>query len=253
MTDSSSRGTHAITKDVFLEGVLGKRVGQLDYAAVRLDDPGLLDAVRRFDFVWSKVSTDEPCAVTRLVRMGFDLVVTEVQFELIVHPGFLIRDAPRADIRSATADDRDDVMRIAMEAFEKDRFHRDPQIGVKAAAAVKGAWAGNFFSGSRGDRMLVAADRCGGGTVEGFIQLLDSSPTTIIDLVAVTPSAQGRGLGAALVTAAVASGGQQVERVRVGTQIDNAASLRLYARAGFSLVSSSYVLHHHLASSEKRA
>ncbi len=243
MSSSEPRGSHSIVEDVFLTGVLERRVGRLDADRIKLNGEDYIRQAPSFDFVWSKISTEEPQVVSRLIRMGFELVATEVQFELPVGRSNRSRMSPSPRIREVTQDDEADVVRIATRAFHDDRFHRDSRIGANAAAAVKGAWASNFFSGSRGDRMFVAMD--GDGAVAGFIQLIDSDSTTVIDLVAVAPEAQGCGLGAALVAAAAESAGPRTHRVLVGTQITNAASLRLYAQSGFSLVSSSHVLHGH--------
>ncbi len=243
MISAASREIHLMTEDAFLADVLGRRVGQLDADRLDRSSVELPDEVRRFDFAWSKVSTDEPPVVTHLLRMGFELVVTELQFELPLGRGKVSDVASPPGIREATPDDEGDVVRIAKEAFRDDRFHKDLKIGANAAAAVKGKWVSNFFSGARGDRMFIAPDD--EGTVGGFILLVDSGSTTVIDLVAVAPHAQRRGLGERLVAAAIGSAGSRTDRVLVGTQITNSSSVRLYSRLGFSLVSSSHVLHHH--------
>jgi ribosomal protein S18 acetylase RimI-like enzyme len=243
MTSAASRETHLIAEDAFLSDVLGRRVGQLDANRFDSSSEELPHEVRRFDFAWSKVSTDEPPVVTRLLRMGFDLVVTELQFERSLGRERASDAASPPGIREATPDDEGDVVKIAKEAFRDDRFHRDSKVGVNAAAAVKGKWASNFFSGARGDRMFIATDDA--GNVGGFILLIDSGSTTVIDLVAVAPHAQRRGLGERLVAAAIGSAGSRTDRVLVGTQITNSASVRLYTRLGFTVVSSSHVIHYH--------
>ncbi len=243
MNSAASREPHLIAEDAFLSDVLGRRAGQLDADRLDSSSENLPDEVRRFDFAWSKVSTEEPPVVTRLLRMGFELVVTELQFEQSLGRERASDAASPPGIREATPDDEGDVVKIAKEAFRDDRFHKDSKIGANAAAAVKGKWARNFFSGARGDRMFIATDD--EGNVGGFILLIDSGSSTVIDLVAVAPHAQRRGLGERLVAAVIESAGLRTERVLVGTQITNSASVRLYSRLGFSLVSSSHVLHRH--------
>jgi len=243
MIGAAPRGARLMVEDAFLTQVLERRVGRLDTDLIDLTSENFLQEVRSFDFAWSKVSTDEPLVVTRLLRMGFELVATELQFELPLNRWKTPGAASSSSVRMATQDDRVDVIRIAKESFRDDRFHKDLKIGANAADAVKEKWASNFFTGSRGNRMFIAIER--GGTIEGFIQLVDSDTTTVIDLVAVATQAQRRGLGEGLVAAAIESAPPSIDRFIVGTQITNSASVRLYSRLGFTIVASSHVLHYH--------
>jgi len=68
----------------------------------------------------------------------------------------------------------------------------------------------------------------------------------VIDLVAVAPDAQGRGVGTALVTAFVREASPNSDVLRVGTQIANVPSLRLYTRLGFRIAGSAFVMHLHV-------
>jgi ribosomal protein S18 acetylase RimI-like enzyme len=56
---------------------------------------------------------------------------------------------------------------------------------------------------------------------------------------------QGRGVGSALVQAFVSRWRSKAKSLRVGTQISNAPSLRLYQRCGFWFQDAQYVLHAH--------
>jgi ribosomal protein S18 acetylase RimI-like enzyme len=81
--------------------------------------------------------------------------------------------------------------------------------------------------------------------VAGFLAVALSGEAAVIDLVGVAPHMQSRGLGSALVQAFVSRWRSKAQVLRVGTQIANVASLRLYQRCGFWLEDARYVLHCH--------
>lgn len=175
-----------------------------------------------------------------LTAAGFCLADTNVQ---LLRPAGPAPAVEPAGARFAVAADEAPVRAIAAEAFVFDRFHADPAIGHDPASRLKAEWAGNFFAGRRG-RWMVVADAAGGG-VGGFLQLLEGKDgELVIDLVATGEAARRQGLAAAMIAFAAARclPGQAV---RVGTQIANIPSLRLYARLGFVPVSASYIFHYH--------
>ena len=65
----------------------------------------------------------------------------------------------------------------------------------------------------------------------------------MIDLIAVTPEAQGQGLGRALVNASMAAYGARARRMRAGTQAANFPSLALYRGLGMHEVSRAITFH----------
>ena len=102
-------------------------------------------------------------------------------------------------------------------------------------------WARSYIEGNRGLELLVAdAD----GEVAGFLAVLETPDSRVIDLIGVAPDAQRAGVGTALVTSFVARHASTARELRVGTQT-NTPSLRLYAQHGFVPVSAAYVLHRH--------
>ena len=219
--------------DAWLSGILGKPVYHLSSPAeefARPKGPAFLDA---------KVPVDEFATLICLQAQGFVVIDTNIQ---MARPaGELVQE--RARVRYANPGDALEVKRLAAGAFVYDRFHRDPALGHTAASRVKSEWAGNYFLGKRGDRMIVAEDSAG---VCGFLQLLRGEDgATVIDLMAV--DARSRRKGAAKSMIALAANAPGTGSMRVGTQIANTASLVLYAALGFRIVSASYVLHLHIA------
>lgn len=141
-------------------------------------------------------------------------------------------------LREAQASDHKHVKKIAESAFRFSRFHADPKFGSALASRIKAAWAGNYFQGQRGHRMLVAEEQ---GCLAGFILLVEKPEVTTVDLIAVDPSFQGRGLGQALLSAAEKKG----RRICAGTQAANQTSCRLYKKCGYRVDKSESVFHLH--------
>jgi ribosomal protein S18 acetylase RimI-like enzyme len=66
----------------------------------------------------------------------------------------------------------------------------------------------------------------------------------VIDLIAVEKDHRGQGLAKEMILFAASACGNP-QALRAGTQSVNTASLSLYEKLGFRIVSTSYVLHHH--------
>ena len=147
-----------------------------------------------------------------------------------------------ASIGPMRADEEEACAALAGRVFQYDRFHWDPQIDDRAADRLKSAWILNAARG-RADAMLVARD---GGQVVGFNACMRAGDAAVIDLIGVAPEARGRGLGAALVEAALAHYAGGAREMIVGTQSKNIASLALYQRAGFRVRDSHLTFHAHL-------
>jgi len=141
-------------------------------------------------------------------------------------------------LREARDSDCESVKKIAERSFRYSRFHADPKFDSALANRIKAAWAGNFFQGQRGHRMLVAEER---GHLSGFILLVENPKATTVDLIAVDPAFQAQGLGQALLSAAERKG----RRIFAGTQQANLASCRLYQKCGYRVDKSESVFHFH--------
>ena len=218
---------------------LAERIGK---AAWRLDPGGDSAEAAKVSgpaFIDTRVPTADIARVAQLSEVGFRLIDTAVTFRH-ANPG---GGTPgTAETAMAAAGDADDIARIAATNFRSDRFHADPAIDDTAADRIKADWARNFFAGARGDWMVVArAD----GRVAGFLQLLDRDDAVVIDLIAVDAAARNQGLARAMIGFAARSC-RPGAPMRVGTQLTNLASIRLYQSLGFELESSEHVMHRHV-------
>ena len=122
-----------------------------------------------------------------------------------------------------------------------------PAIATAAADRIKRDWIDSYLRGARGDELLVAHVD---GRVAGFLAVLvdrgGDPPARVIDLVAVSEEARGRGAARALSARVAADAQSGSEIVRVGTQAANVRATRMYERLGFRVARTSYTLHMHL-------
>ncbi|GAB6126588.1 GNAT family N-acetyltransferase [Humidesulfovibrio idahonensis] len=244
----AGRMTDAVTSspDAWLAGLLGKPCFHLSGALAGLDPA---DVPAGPCFVGAKAAADDAPALLRLQQLGFRVVDVNLQLVRPAEP-LVMAAGTAGGVRFASPGDEPGVRALARAAFEHNRFHRDPEVGPELAGRIKEEWAANFFAGRRGDWMIVAEATAqaapGTGAVAGFLQLL-SGPggALVIDLVAVDAAWRGRGLARAMIAQALGACRTQPPPMRVGTQLGNAASLRLYAGLGFRHESASYVLHLH--------
>ena len=88
------------------------------------------------------------------------------------------------------------------------------------------------------------------GVPVGFLAVLAAEvkgcSCRVIDLIGVSNSHQGRGGGRELVDYFRQLYAGKCDLLRVGTQVANIPSARLYERCGFRLAESAYVLHAHV-------
>ena len=198
-------------------------------------------------FCYAKVPVDRIDQVSALIDAGFTVVEVNVTFERET-----IHESPRVMISSPLvrdAEDRDDkaVLNIASTCFRYSRFHLDPLIPRHIADLVKREWVQNYLLGNRGDRLLVAEWE---GEPVGFLCVLSvrngGQRIGIIDLMGVGTEHQGKGVGKALIQGHIATAFRRYDMLKVGTQMANIPSMRLYESCGYRIRQTAYVLHAHV-------
>lgn len=227
----------SLIRDPFIESFLGKpcfRLNLCDHASnlFQSGDSG---------FVYAKVKTSNIAEISRLERIGFNLIDTNIQLQRSASESWDDRNiSSSCRIELGEPSDLKDVERIAASSFLFSRFHLDPKIENSVANEIKRQWATNFFAGKRGDFMVVAKDQ---NQTIGFLLLLDQEDKRTIDLIAVSKVHRGKGLASAMIRfAAKEALGRQIV---VGTQVANSPALRSYENLGFRAYESYYVLHYH--------
>ncbi len=190
-------------------------------------------------FIWTKIPVLEVNKLKFLQKFGFYIVDTNIQLISKSFP----KSKKNNFIRFAKPSDQISIRNIAKNSFKFSRFHSDPQIPYLTSCKIKEEWAGNYFSGKRGKWMIVVEYN---SDVVGFLQLLSKdNKTIIIDLIAVDEKYRGKGFAKNMISFASLNCLDNLNQIEVGTQISNISSLNLYAKLGFLISSSSYVLHFH--------
>jgi GNAT superfamily N-acetyltransferase len=203
-------------------------------------------------FYFAKIGVAEVATVAALSRAGMSVVDVSVTF------GLAARSAPQAqalpagiDIREARDADAAAVLDIAETAFRYSRFHLDPLIPRRLANQIKHEWIASYLARRRGECLWIA-------TVEGrpaaFLAVIGGDGHGVrlktIDLVAVAPSFQQKGIGRTLVHFFLARYAPTCDRLQVGTQIANVPSCRLYEASGMRIDRAEYVLHMHVTATQ---
>jgi len=168
------------------------------------------------------------------VKNGFRLVDERLTLGKSVHAGdhriqpgsFQLRPAQNGDIAELEA--------IARISHTASRYYEDPEFPRAGCDLLYATWIRRSVQGFLADAVLVtAAD----GHAVGYITCKRESKHANrgwIDLVGVSPAAQGRGLGTALVNGAVEWFLEcGLEEVLVVTQGRNTRAQKLYKSCGF--------------------
>ena len=235
-----------IKKDDWLSEQLIKPTYQLDTSKLFKDsffqiwNQFITECGKMDFFVFSKVSTEIVEAWQLLEGAGFRLIDTNVQFENkdgllgTTNPGKLF------NISFAEDEHKNAVKYIARNNFVYSRFHLDSQIDNIIADQIKQNWVENYFFGKRGNSMVIAVLN---DVPIGFLQLIIKNGVLLIDLICVEQKNQGQGVASAMIKFA----SQNIDHtcIKVGTQIGNKPSIKLYHKLGFDISSSSYVFHYH--------
>lgn len=239
----------SIQADEWLSAVCDRRIARVAGSASECDPSSLRAALNQsgFRFAFAKLGADQVSACHRLVDVGFRVVDVSVTLEMAPH-AVQSSDVSAAEIVQldrceSHAASRHPLAEVAGECFRFSRFHLDPDFPNALADEIKRQWIVNYLSGGRGDRLFAARVE---GRWAGFLaSLVTPDGTAVIDLIGVGSDFQGRGLGGHLIAAFQQAYAGAANVLRVGTQVANAPSLRLYQKQGFRPVQSAYVLHWH--------
>lgn len=132
-------------------------------------------------------------------------------------------------IRQHHADDLPSLRAIASKSFTDSRFYYDAHFPRERCDALYERWI--ELDAARDNTHVLVADA---GTVAGFITCVMGEHGGEIGLVGVADGLRGRGIGSALVGAAVGwFATQGVSKVEVVTQARNIVAQRTYQRNGF--------------------
>lgn len=195
----------------------------------------------------ARVDLDDANGILAFERNGFTIFDVLTTFN--VHSNHVSVDnkhAPRnLNARPALAADEPKLMEIARETFRNDHFHRDHRFPKERSDELFAEWIYNCCHGLA-DAVLVAKNRQ--MQPVGFITCRKKhggkNGYGVIDLVAVSPLHQNKGIGKLLVREACRWFSKNgVDSIFVGTQVTNLAAVRMYEDSGFRLASTEVTFH----------
>ena len=193
-----------------IRGVVREAVGRgFEHLSLRApaEDPALACAAERCGFQLRDVSLDMMCSLDRLQ---------------VSEPGNML-------IRPGNVGDIPVLQDMTEGAFPLTRFSVDPFFSKEQTSRFYRTWAARLFDGLADVVLIAEVD----DVVSGFVSCTNANETGRIPLLATRADRQRKGVGRALVGAALAWFARQSRVVYVKTQAANYRALALYARAGF--------------------
>ena len=187
----------------------------------------LAEARARYDVAFLRYEANDPArrAIEEAGHRPVDTLITSTLREpavagkpSIAEVGVVPRIEHAVDLAA--------VEQITAENHWTSHLHSDPRLPAKRTQALYTRWALNDVTG-RAQRTITARVH---GDLVGYITVLDRSPASMIDLVAVGPAWHGKGIGRSMLDAFIAA--DRSREATVGTQAENPALL-LYRRCGF--------------------
>lgn len=239
--------------DPWLAAIFGCPVFKL--SVLDTDDPSSLSLIPQHEpsfaaesaFCYTKVPTRRMDQVRALADVGFAVVDVNVVFERNVLPEPDWPTGATITVREIQPHEHTSVLEIAASCFIYSRFHMDPQIPSHVANRIKGDWIEAYVRKQRGERLLVAVFD---GKPVGFLAelrtVIEGSTVGVIDLIGVDQRYKRQGIARSLMAHFIRDSARRINRLRVGTQVANVPSIRLYEKCGFQMAEALYVLHAHV-------
>lgn len=205
-------------------------------------------------FLISRCSTQDLSVAQAMERVGFELMDTLVYYRFSFQNKGLpeLRSVP---IRFIGPGDAESIRQIAREAFHgyRGHYHADPRLDRFDCDDVYVDWAGrSCLQKDMADEVLIAEP---GGELLGFLTLKMLN-TKEVDgrLFAVSPVAQSKGLGQALLIEGLHwCKSRGMRAMIISTQITNLASQISWVRVGFDPYESFYIFHKWFDEEQKNA
>jgi ribosomal protein S18 acetylase RimI-like enzyme len=164
-------------------------------------------------------------------------------------PAAVAEDAPDGiEVRPFDLPDLDALQQIAARSHAHNHFYNDPQLARDRVSALFQEWVHHCAQGAAAF-ILVAADA--DSRIVGFVTVLSNTALArvvgvsvgIIDYIVVDRDHAGRGIGRALLRAALRSLAREHQWVELRASEDNYRAVAFYSAAGFQIIGSDFVLH----------
>lgn len=197
------------------------------------------------EVVMLRVPTSNLQGTQQALAHGAILADTLVYYEAEVSEPASVALAAGLHRRMLGPQDAHKVETLARAAFRDyvGHYHADAKLSREAADETYASWAYRSCEGPPvADAVIGIEDD--GGNIVGFITLRQAGELALIELNAVSPAHQRRGIYAALVGLSMNWASQQgCRKVSVSTQLNNVSVQKVWCRFGFEPARSYYTLH----------
>ena len=254
-------GLGVVTPHAWHSEVFGRRMGRIAQFVNAFDPeavgPPLLDRLLAdaraagLEMLAGRVDGQDWPNVQLFESRGFRCV--DCSLKLARRLDDLPRDKPSAlprglSIRPYEPSDLEAVQRIAVRSHTRNHFYNDPRLDRAQAARLFQLWL-DRCAGGLAEFILVAEAE--DSRVCGFVTALSNRAMArvvglsvgIIDYIVVDCAMGGRGIGRALLDAALRRLGREHPWAELRTSHDNYPAVDFYGAAGFRLVASDLVFH----------
>ena len=193
-------------------------------------------------FLVLRCKTDQIDLVHALEKKNFSLMDTLLYFRYVLPKEYKFSIDKK--ISPVNLEDEARILEITKTAFSGylSHYHADPRLDITKSNEGYLDWASRSCRKEIADEVLVAKSD---GKINGFLTLRKNSPTEVEGpLFAVSPEAQGQGLGRSLMNSAFQWAYEQgAKEFIISTQITNLASQNLWASLGMKLYRTLYTFH----------
>ncbi len=132
------------------------------------------------------------------------------------------------------------IVDIARKSFNYSRFFNDPKLPQEQAKNIYLHWTECAFG--QENKYFVISER--EGNVAGYILFSLNEDSSVIELIAVDEKYQGQRVGKSLIhTMESFVIDQGIQKIKVGTQVNNISATQFYTAMGFKYVSCGSVYH----------
>ncbi|WP_140633005.1 GNAT family N-acetyltransferase [Methylibium rhizosphaerae] len=197
------------------------------------------------EVVMLRVPTSNLRGAQQALAEGAILADTLVYYEAAVGDPAPVTLAAGLHHRMLGPQDAQEVETLARAAFRDyvGHYHADDRLSREAADETYASWASRSCEGPPvADAVIGVEDN--DGSIVGFITLRRAGELASIELNAVSPDHQRRGIYAGLVGLSMNWASQQgCRKVSVSTQLNNVSVQKVWCRFGFEPARSYYTLH----------
>ena len=208
---------------------------QLKVGEVNIDEDDLENA-GDFDLIYAKTVNN-----TKPIVSGFETTFSENK--IVFNKILRFKSNVTVDVTSLYDNSGNDVLyELGFESGKYSRFKLDPGFEDKSFRDMYKLWIDNSLNRKFADDFIVCKD---GDVITGFATYKIKYGVAQIGLIAVLPTYQGRGIGAAILTSVENDLlDKGVKELRIPTQENNITACSFYKKRGYKVIEKAQIIHY---------